>query len=207
MRDVADDAVLPSLPGDRSGAGTSTSDEEPLEPVRQVWHFGLLALVGLAVMASLVLSARPPTLASMYNVVFRAPLPRTEMGRWRAYSVWVPKTDWRPEVAVAIGRTGEVEPPRLGYLVRQWTFLGLPLVATRKSDLLVIKENARQYSLGGMFEEEEQALVGQPDGKPGFGLFPFWRFCWGWLAVAAVAMFAWAELAWQARRRALLGIM
>lgn len=188
-------------------AGTSITDQEPRAPVRQVWHFGLLALVGLAVMASVLLSARPPTLASMYNVVLRAPLPRTQMGQWRAYSVWIPKTDWRPPVAAALGRTGEGAPPRLGYLVRQWTFLGLPLVATRKSDLLVVKEDERQYSLGGTFEEEEQALARQPGGRPGLGLFPFWRFCWGWLAVAAVGVFAWAELRWQTRRRALLGIM
>lgn len=182
-------------------------EEEPREPVRQVWHFGLLALVGLMVMASLALSARPPTLASMYNVVVRGPLPDTGMAQYRVYNAWIPKTDWRPEIAARLGRTGAGAPPRLGYLVRQWTFLGLPLVAFRQGDFIAVREDARQYSLGGLYDEEDQALARQPGGKPGFGLFPFWRFCWGWLAVAAVGVFAWAELNWQARRRALLGIM
>ncbi|WP_419809175.1 hypothetical protein [Sphingomonas sp.] len=182
----------------------TTAEHEPREPVRQVWHFALLALVGFMVIACLALSGRAPLLTSFNNVAPAGPVPAGIVPDYGDdWSVIIHRSDWNARAATLLGRTGEGNPLRMGWVVREWSFLGLPLFATRQGDLAVFKEDSYGYRLAGLTEDQRAAI----ERRGGPGWFPFWRHCWGWIAVAAVAVFAWAELRWQARRRAVLGIM
>lgn len=187
---------------DERGEGSLTDTDEPREPPRAVAHFFFLVLVGFMVIGSLALSARPPILASFLNVApgRAAPAGVADPVDW---SLTIHRSDWRPGVARLLGRIRTAPAPRLGWVVREWSFLGLPLFAIRQSDVSVYREDEVGYRLAGLTDAERQAV----ERAGGAGLFPFWRYVWGWIAVAAVALFAWAELRWQAWRRAILGIL
>ena len=176
---------------------------EMVEPPRQVAHFVLLVFVGFLTVASLMLSTRGPTLASLNNVAPAGAAPAGVVppigDDWSAV---VHRSDWNPAAATALGRTGLGEGVRLGWVVRQWSFLGLPLFAFRQGELAAFETDAYGYRLVGLTPEQLAAVD-----RAGTPWFPWWRFAWGWLAVAAVAGFAWAELRWQARRRAILGLI
>lgn len=178
-------------------------EDEPREPPRQVWHFGLLVLVGLMIMASLALSKRPPILASFNNV---APAGRPPAGTvppiGEDWSAVIHRSDWTPMAAKLLRRLGEGEGVRLGWVVREWSFLGLPLLAFRQGELAAFETDSYGYRLAGLTVEQQAAVE-----RAGTPWFPWWRFAWGWLAVAAVAGFGWAELRWQARRREALGLI
>lgn len=179
--------------------------QERDEPPRAVAHFGLLILVGFMVVASLLVSTRAPTLASFNNVAIAGPVPAgvklTDYGD--DWSVLIHRSDWRAPVAALLGHTTRGRPPRLGWVVREWSFLGLPLFATRQGDLAAVKEDEYGYRLVGLTNEEQAAVAA----KGGPGLYPFWRYSWGLLAIAAVAAWVWLEFRWQARRRAALGLI
>ena len=103
-------------------------DDQAREPTRDVWHFGLLALVGFMIVASLVLSTRSPILASYNNVAVAGRPPAGVVPPiGQDWMTTIHRSDWRPKVALALGRTGKGEGVRLGWIVRQWSFLGLPL--------------------------------------------------------------------------------
>jgi hypothetical protein len=178
--------------------------EELPEPPRQVAHFALLILVGFTIAGSVILSGRAVTLASFNNVAPGGPAPRAltpvSSDDW---TVIIHRSDWKPPIAKLLGRDGAGQPPRLGWIVREWSFLSLPLVAYRQSDLAVFREDGYGYRLSGLMPDQIAAM--KRSGQPPW--FPWWRYTWGWLAVAAVAGFAWAELRWQAKRRQMLGLI
>lgn len=189
--------------------------DEPAEPPRQVAHFALLILVGLMIVGSLALSRRPPTLASMPLVVHVADIPPhdalLQLGAYtELYGALVPHTDWRPQVAALLGRTGDATdaPPRLGYWVRQWTFLGLPIFARKESGYSVYFDRPDYIRAAPLSEEGLAQLEKQTGSRFWAGWwFPFWRFSWGLLAVAAVGGWVWLEFRWQAKRRTLMGLI
>ena len=173
------------------------------EPPRQVWHFALLVLVGLTVVASLALSGRSPLLSSFNNVApAGAPPAGVVPPIGEDWGTFIHRSDYRPAAAKLLGRMGEGQGVRLGWVVRQWSFLGLPLVGYRQGELAAFEENSGGYKLVGLTDEQRAAID-----RAGAPWFPWWRVGWGWLAVAAVAGFAGAELRWQARRRAALGLI
>ena len=178
-------------------------DDQAREPTRDVWHFGLLALVGFMIVASLVLSTRSPILASYNNVAVAGRPPAGVVPPiGQDWMTTIHRSDWRPKVALALGRTGKGEGVRLGWIVRQWSFLGLPLAGFRMSTLTAFETDEYGYRVIGLTVDQYAAI--DREGTP---WFPWWQVGWGWLAIAAVAGFAWAELRWQARRRAALGLI
>jgi hypothetical protein len=189
--------------------------DEPREPPRAVAHFALLVLIGFMVVISAALSQRPVTLASLPHIAHVADVPthRTqEQLRWfvQSYGAWLPKTDWRPPIAAALGRNGDAPPGRLrlGYAVRVWTFLSLPMFAYKEGGYAVYLDQPGQYRALALSEEGLADLERETGRRFWAGwFFPFWRYSWGLIAVAALAGFAVLELRWQARRRAILGVM
>ena len=174
------------------------------EPPRAVAHWGLAIAAAFMVIASMALSARPLMFGTFNNVAPAGAVPSgvalTDYGD--DWSVIIHRSDWRLPIAAALGYLRE-RPARLGWIVHEWSLFSLPLFATRQSDLAAVKEDAYGYRLVGLTDAERAAVTA----KGGPGVFPFWRYCWGLLAVAAVAAAIWLEFRWQARRRAVLGLM
>ena len=175
------------------------------EPTRQVWHFGLLIPVLFAVITSHWLAARPLMIAPFNNVAFAGPAPRGLVSAYGEdeWSVVIHRSDWSPPVAAALGHTGPGRPPRLGWVVREWSVLTLPIAGWRQSALAVVAEDAYGYKLIPLTDAEQQALAA----RGAVGWLPWWRFTWGWLVIALFAGFVRGELHWQARRRAIMGIL
>ena len=174
------------------------------EPPRQVWHFLLLVPVAFALLASALLSGRPVLLASFNNVALAGPAPAAVVPDFGSdWSAIVHRSDWRAPIAQALGHPDLRRPPRLGWPVRQWSFLSLPLGAYRQGPLLAAKEDGYGYRLYGLTDEQ----IGAIDRAGATPWYPWWRYGWGWLVIACVAAFAWAELRWQARRREMLGLI
>lgn len=156
------------------------------------------------VIGSLVLSSRPPTLASFNNVAAAGPLPPGFVSAYGDdWSLAIHRSDWKPDIAAMLGLPGKARTPHLGWVVREWSFLGLPLFAYRQSDLAVVREDEYGFRLAGLTDDEAHAIARAGSVR----WFPFWRYSWGLLAAAFVAVWIWLELRWQARRRAILGLI
>lgn len=177
------------------------TDAHGREPRRQVWHFALVILFGFAVIASELL-ARRPLLYGAFNNVAPAGVAPASMAP-DDWSLIVHRSDWNPPVAALLGHARADRPARIGWTVREWSLLSLPLIGWRQSDLAVFREDAYGYRMAGLTDGQRVALAR----TDAVGRFPWWRYIWGWLPLAALASFVRAELGWQARRRALLGIM
>ena len=171
------------------------------EPPRQVWHFALIVLFCFAVLISEAV-ARRPLLYGLFNNVAPAGKAPPEL-RPDDWSLTIHRSDWNPLVATLLGHARADRPARLGWVVREWSVLSLPLAGWRQSDLAVFTEDGYGYRMAGLTEAQRADL----DRRGLIGWFPWWRFVWGWLPIGALAGFVRAELHWQSRRRALLGII
>ena len=176
---------------------------EGREPPRQVWHFGLLLAVMFVLLVSHLVSARPMMIASFNNVAPAGDLPPAVTDVMDDWSAVIHRSDWKAPIARALGHAANDRRVRLGWVVREWSFMTLPLFAWRQSDLAAFREDLYGYRLLGLTDGQLGAIE-RSIGRP---WFPWWRFAWGWLVIAALAAFIWAELRWQARRRALLGLI
>lgn len=174
------------------------------EPPRQVGHFSLLIAAAFLLFISAFASGRPMALGGFNNVAVVGPPPAGMRFAWAEdWSVVIHSSDWRPAIAKALGRTGEEQGLRLGWIIREWSFFSLPLLAWRQSELTLVKQDAYGYQLSALTEEERRAI----EQRGGAGPFPFWRYCWGLLVPLAVAGWVWLEFRWQARRRAAMGLI
>ena len=175
-----------------------------VEPPRQVGHFALLIAAAFTLIISAFASGRPMALGGFNNVAVVGSPPAGMRFAWAEdWSVVIHRSDWNPAIAKALGRTGEGQGPRLGWIIREWSFFSLPLFAWRQSDLSLVKEDAYGYQLSALTDEERRTI----EQRGGPGLFPFWRYCWGLLVPLAVAAAIAMEFRWQARRRAMLGLI
>jgi hypothetical protein len=185
------------------------------EPPRQVGHFALLIFVGLLIVASLALSRRPPVLASLPHIAFVAEVPRhrheDQLAAFaQVYGAFIPKTDWRPDVAVLLerDRPQAMARLRLGYWVRSWTFLGLPMFAVKEGGYTVYLDRPGHYRAVALGKTGEAELIKQTGSRFWGSWWPaYWRYCWGLLAPMAVGAWIWLELRWQARRRMAMGLI
>lgn len=176
-------------------------EHDVTEPPRQVWHFALIVLFGFAVIVSQV-AGRRPLLYGMFNNIAPAGEAPAAM-RPDDWSVTIRRNDWSPPIAALLGFTRPERPARLGWAVREASLLSLPLFAWRQSDVAAFTEDGYGYRMAGLTQEQRAAL----DRRGAVGWFPWWRYVWGWLPLAALVGFIWAELRWQDRRRALLSII
>lgn len=190
-----------------------TQDELP-EPPRQVAHFLLLVAVAFLIIASVALSGRPVLRAGVPNLVHVADIPsRAGLAQLQnyteAFGAVLPKTDWRPGIGRLLGRDGSAAgPPRLGYWVRGYSFLGLPLFARKEGGYSLYLDRPGSYRVVPLGDEGLDLLARQAGGRFWQGWwFPWWRFSWGLVAPLLIAAFVWAELRWQARRRGILGLI
>lgn len=174
-------------------------DDDEREPPRQVWHFALIVLFGFAVIGSELLARRPLLYGAFNNVAPAGVAPATM--RPDDWSLTIHRSDWAPPIAMLPGHARADRPARLGWVVREWSLLSLPIAGWRQSNLAVFTEDGYGYRMAGLTPEQLRKAEG------GVGWFPWWRHLWGWLPFAALAGFVWAELRWQARRRELLGII
>ena len=186
---------------------TDPIDPEVGEPTRQVWHFALLIAFVFVLVGSHLLGRRPLMIASFNNVAPAGQLPasvRADLAWWQTqdWSIVIHRSDWIPPVGNALGHTRK-GPPRLGWVVHEWSVLTLPVAGWRTSELAVVAEDDYGYRLSALTPEQRAAV----DEAGAAGWFPWWRSTWGWAAIALFAGFVWAELRWQAKRRALLGVM
>lgn len=135
------------------------------EPPRAVAHVAWLVLGGFMVVASLLLSERAPTLAR-FNVAPGGPVPAGVPHVFgNDWSLVIHRSDWRPAIAKALGRTDEEQPLRLGWVVREWSFLGLPLFAYRPSGLAAYRTDRYGYRVSALIVDEVAAIRAR--GGPG----------------------------------------
>ena len=173
--------------------------EEWREPTRQVWHFALLVFAAFAMILSQAVARRPVLYGAFNNVAPAGTAPASVAPD--DWSLTVHRSDWSPMVAGLLGHTRADRPARLGWTVREWSLLSMPLAGWRQSDLAVFTEDDYGYRMAGLTPDQHAALDHMA------GWFPWWRFVWGWLPLAAFGGFVLAELRWQDRRRALSGVM
>ncbi|WP_294092524.1 hypothetical protein [Sphingomonas sp.] len=84
--------------------------------------------------------------------------------------------------------SGEHEPLRYGYSVREWSFLGMPFGWYEEFGYVVYTRNRWELVMAPFlpsYDAELHREVGR-DLKQGF-FFPFWAHSWGWLYVALLA--------------------
>ena len=185
------------------------------EPPRAVAHYVLLALVLLVILATQLVSARGILLGDLPDVVHVADIPPraglATLDRYvSAYAYTVPDPALRPEVARVFAGAGRPvqTPPRLGYSIRQIVFLGLPFFAYREGGYVLYRAYPGYRQMAPLGADGLELLRRQAGEDLTAGwVFPFWRVGWGWLAVAAVAAFAWLEWRGQVRRREALGLI
>lgn len=177
-----------------------SEDYQP-EPRRQVWHFALLVPAIFAMLASQLLGARPLFYGAFNNVAPAGVAPASMTPD--DWTLTVHRSDWRPPIAASLGHTTPDRPARLGWVVREFSVLSMPIAGWRQSPLAAYREDAYGYRVAGLYADQLAAAA--RDGAAGW--FPWWRFVWGWLPLLAVAAFVRAELGWQARRRDVLGII
>lgn len=103
---------------------------------------------------------------------------------------------------------GEPAPVRLGYNYRTLSLLKLPLLAYRDLGFVLYDDNGMRQRMIPL-DDDYMKLLAEEAGEPlGQGYaFPFWRYVWGWLIVAALAA---ALVSWrheEAAKRLALGII
>ena len=100
------------------------------------------------------------------------------------------------------------ERPRYGYSVREWTFLGMPFAWYSEYGFVLYSNNRWKLVETPLIEAGNEQLMQEVgrDLRQGF-VFPFWAHAWGWLYVAAVALYGWLYHRAIVRRRAELGIL
>lgn len=98
--------------------------------------------------------------------------------------------------------------PRFGYSVREWTFLGMPFAWYSEYGFVLYSNNRWQLVETPLIEAGNDMLMQEVgrDLRQGF-FFPFWAHAWGWLYVAAVALYGWLYHRAIVRQREALGIM
>jgi len=134
------------------------------------------------------------------------------------YGVHVPHPPTKAEslyqLLVLAGRappariTGEYARPRYGYSVREWSFLGMPFGWYSEYGYVLYSRNRWELvetPLGPEGHAQLMQEVGR-DLRQGF-FFPFWAHAWGWLYVAAVALYGWLYHRSVVRRREALGLI
>lgn len=99
-------------------------------------------------------------------------------------------------------------PPRLGYMAREITFLGMPFgYYTEHGWALFTRSDwgtvAMPLSPAGIAMVDKAA---GRDLREGF-VFPFWNHIWGWVYVAALALWIWLRHRHVVRRREELGLI
>lgn len=182
---------------------------EPREPAPRVAHYMFLVLAALLVVGSFLISRRPVLLANSPDVAPVAIVPlRAEPDGVRpyisAFGYHVPKTAWRASASAA----PDTRSLRIGYSVRQVTFLTLPMFAYPEAGYVLYLDEGWANGLAplgkdGLADLEHKAGAPLAQGW----IFPVWRYAWGWLFPLAIALFFWRERRWQAERRAMLGLI
>ena len=190
---------------------------EGREPPRAVAHYFLLAAVLLVILAAQLVSARGVLLGDMPNVVHVAEIPpragRETLDRYiSVYAYTVPDPGVRPALAIALARRGggaaTTSPPRLGYSIREIDFIGMPFFAYREGGYVLYRTYPGYRQMAPLGDDGLALLRRQVGADLTKGwIFPFWRVGWGWLAVIAIAAFAWLEWRSQVRRREAMGLI
>jgi hypothetical protein len=98
--------------------------------------------------------------------------------------------------------------PRYGYSVREWSFLGMPFGWYTEYGYVLYSNSREELVETPLIDAGHDALMQEVgrDLRKGF-FFPFWAHAWGWLYVAAVALFGWLYYRAAERRREELGII
>lgn len=102
----------------------------------------------------------------------------------------------------------DYERPRYGYSVREWTFLGMPFAWYTEYGFVLYSNNRWELVETPLIDAGHEMLMKEVgrDLRQGF-FFPFWAHAWGWLYVAAVALYGWLYHRAIVRRREELGII
>lgn len=186
-----------------------TDEDEPQLPV---YHYVLLAFVAILILGTNVFAQRSILLNNVPDVAHLADLPPAAGGEAKAREIlaWgaiMPTSRLRPQFARALLPADAATGPKLGYSVRQVTFLGLPFFAYKEAGHVLYVRTPENFRIWPIGDDGVAALEKQIGGKVDVGVFPFWQYGWGWLALLAVALFGWCEWRNQRRRRELLGLL
>ena len=185
--------------------------------------FGGALIVVLAVI--LLMSNRDWVLSDQHRAVADiAALPEgqgeilSDLERIVGYGVHVPREPTKAQklyqFLVLAGRVPPAqlgtayERPRYGYSVREWTFLGMPFAWYTEYGFVLYSNNRWELVETPLIDAGHEMLMKEVgrDLRQGF-FFPFWAHAWGWLYVAAVALYGWLYHRATVRRREELGII
>lgn len=180
------------------------------EPRLPMWHYGFLGFAAVMILLTNVVAHRSILLSNVPDVAHLADLPpkaatvALDRMTWAAF---LPTSRLRPELAAQFLTPEDATTPKLGYSVRQVTFLGLPFWAYREVGEVLYTRSPNGFTLHWVGDEPVAALEEASGEKIAVGTFPFWLYGWGWLAVLAVALFGWFEWRNQVSRREILGLL
>lgn len=183
-------------------------DDEPRLPT---WHFLFLGVIALMILVTNAVASRSILLNNVPDVAHLADLPpkALEIAKQRTdyYGVFMPTSRLRPALAAGVLSADDWDTPRLGYSVRQITFLGLPMAAYKEAGEVLYRRKADGFHIYGVDVDGVAGLEKVSGETIAVGIFPFWLYYWGWLAVIFTALFAWFEWRRQVRRREILGLL
>lgn len=98
--------------------------------------------------------------------------------------------------------------PRLGYEVREWTFLGMPFGYYSELGYVAYNEDADELVAAPLIEPAWAQLASETGGDlRRKGGYPFWQSTWGWLFVAGLLLWAWLRHRWVVRTREEQGLI
>ena len=186
-----------------------------------------VALV-VALIAALLGSDRDWFLSDQYRAVAHvADIPRDRQGALlgqlegivQSGGVHIPRLGPKAEriVFAALGithapLTSELDQadywPKLGYSVREISFLGMPFGYFTDMGPVVYTESRWELVAAPLVDQawtQFDKEVGR-DLRRGF-FYPFWRHCWGWLFVAGIALWGWLRHRWVVGMRAEQGLI
>lgn len=186
-----------------------TEDGEPQLPV---YHYVLLAFVAILILVTNAVAQRSILLNNVPDVAHLADLPPAASGTAGARQVFawgalIPTSRLRPPLARMLLPDDAATQPKLGYSVRQITFLGLPFYAYKEAGEVLYVRTPENFQIAGVGAGGVAGLEQELGQKLDVGIFPFWLYIWGWLAPLAVGLFGWFEWRNQRRRRELLGLL
>lgn len=195
--------------------------EREIPPPGQALRQAMIGMLVVALVAVELLSSRPLNATSALRVLPVADIPaRADLSQLRrfvdayAFMVIEPRRqlNFLSAATMTPPTTAPVavpdDTPRLGYLIREFSFLGMPIYAQRDPGFALYQKGTGAYRVLPLDRDGLDLLAKHAGSHLETGyVFPVWEHSWGWLFVIGFLGVLGLEMRARARHRDAMGIM